>query len=117
MVLMVREQAARERSEELLRQLTAAHEQLAQAHEQLRASAERVRELATAEERNRIAREIHDSLGHYLTVVNVQLEAALTLRERDAVRAKRASRRSQAAIQRGPVRSATVARGAPPSCA
>jgi signal transduction histidine kinase len=29
-----------------------------------------------AEERNRLAREIHDSLAHYLTVANVQLEAA-----------------------------------------
>ena len=32
--------------------------------------------LATTRERNRIAREIHDSLGHYLTAANVQLEAA-----------------------------------------
>lgn len=32
--------------------------------------------LAATRERNRIAREIHDSLGHYLTVANVQLEAA-----------------------------------------
>jgi len=29
-----------------------------------------------AEERNRLAREIHDSLGHYLTIITVQLEAA-----------------------------------------
>ncbi len=35
-----------------------------------------VAELATIRERNRIAREIHDSLGHYLTIANVQLEAA-----------------------------------------
>jgi signal transduction histidine kinase len=28
-------------------------------------------------ERNRIAREIHDSLGHYLTVIGVQLEKAI----------------------------------------
>ena len=32
--------------------------------------------LATTEERNRLARDIHDSLGHYLTVINVQLEKA-----------------------------------------
>lgn len=37
---------------------------------------QQVAELATIRERNRIAREIHDSLGHYLTVANVQLEAA-----------------------------------------
>ncbi|MBL8956110.1 MAG: sensor histidine kinase [Myxococcaceae bacterium] len=35
-----------------------------------------VAELATHRERSRIAREIHDSLGHYLTIANVQLEAA-----------------------------------------
>lgn len=27
-------------------------------------------------ERNRLAREIHDSVGHYLTTINIQLEAA-----------------------------------------
>jgi signal transduction histidine kinase len=37
--------------------------------------------LATHRERNRIAREIHDSLGHCLTVANVQLEAARTVPE------------------------------------
>ena len=29
------------------------------------------------QERNHLAREIHDGLGHYLTVINVQLEKAL----------------------------------------
>src|SRR5205085_122705 len=32
--------------------------------------------LATTRERNRIAREIHDSLGHFLTSATMQLEAA-----------------------------------------
>ncbi len=35
-----------------------------------------VEELATVRERSRIAREIHDGLGHSLTAVHVQLEAA-----------------------------------------
>jgi signal transduction histidine kinase len=35
-----------------------------------------VETLATTRERHRIARELHDSLGHYLTIANVQLEAA-----------------------------------------
>lgn len=43
---------------------------------QLRRYASQVEELATTRERNRIAREIHDSVGHYLTVVHVQIEAA-----------------------------------------
>ncbi|NJO07796.1 MAG: sensor histidine kinase [Chloroflexaceae bacterium] len=46
------------------------------------AYAEQVAELATVEERNRLARDIHDSLGHYLTVIGIQLEkAAAVLRD------------------------------------
>ena len=38
-------------------------------------------ELATTRERNRLARDIHDTLGHFLTVINVQLEKALAYRD------------------------------------
>lgn len=38
--------------------------------------AERVAELSAASERNRLARDIHDSLGHHLTAISVQLEIA-----------------------------------------
>jgi signal transduction histidine kinase len=54
-------------------------EELHEANQQLRQYAAQVEELATTKERNRLAREIHDSLGHYLTVVNVQIEAARVL--------------------------------------
>lgn len=39
----------------------------------------RIEEMATLEERNRIARDIHDSLGHALVALNIQLEAGITL--------------------------------------
>lgn len=51
--------------------------QLSIAHEQLRQYAVRVEAQATIEERNRIAREIHDSLGHLLTAQKIQLNNAL----------------------------------------
>jgi signal transduction histidine kinase len=54
-------------------------EQLAAANEQLRDYALRIEDVATLQERNRIAREIHDSLGHSLTVFNLHLEAAMRL--------------------------------------
>ncbi len=54
-------------------------QQLAAANLQLRQYALRVEELATVQERNRIARDIHDSLGHSLTVFGIHLEAALRL--------------------------------------
>ncbi|NEQ54695.1 MAG: sensor histidine kinase, partial [Leptolyngbya sp. SIO3F4] len=52
---------------------------LAAANARLRQYALRVEELATVQERNRIAREIHDSLGHSLTVFGIHLEGALRL--------------------------------------
>ncbi|HEX8034743.1 MAG TPA: sensor histidine kinase [Ktedonobacterales bacterium] len=57
--------------------------QLEEAQAQLRAYAHEVEELGATRERNRIAREIHDTLGHYLTILAVQLETATKLEERD----------------------------------
>src|SRR5437868_7108488 len=37
-----------------------------------------VEALSAAQERNRLAREIHDSLGHHLTAIGIQLEKAAT---------------------------------------
>jgi signal transduction histidine kinase len=54
-------------------------QQLAAANQQLRQYALQVEELAIVQERNRIAREIHDALGHSLTVFNLHLDAALQL--------------------------------------
>lgn len=56
-------------------------------NERLRASSERVAELSAAAERNRVARDIHDGLGHHLTAISVLLERAAAFRERDPVAA------------------------------
>ncbi len=53
--------------------------ELAIANARLREYALRIEEIATLQERNRIAREIHDSLGHYLTVLNMNIEVAWKL--------------------------------------
>ena len=45
--------------------------------------AERERRLAAAEERTRIARDLHDSVGHAINVILVQAGAARLLQERD----------------------------------
>ena len=58
-VLYTREGAARARSEQLLAELETAHRQLGE-------YAEQVRELATLEERNRLAQELHDSVTQTL---------------------------------------------------
>lgn len=62
-------------------------EELESANIELRANAARVRELSVSEERARIAREIHDSVGHHLTVINLQLQNARRFRERNPAEA------------------------------
>ncbi|MGL5835420.1 MAG: sensor histidine kinase [Waterburya sp.] len=63
-------------------------EQLEIANNQLRQYALRIEDQATLQERNRIAREIHDSLGHSLTAFNLHLEAVIMLFETDPAEAK-----------------------------
>ncbi|MCU0536975.1 MAG: sensor histidine kinase [Hydrococcus sp. Prado102] len=63
-------------------------QQLASAHEQLQEYAFQVEELAAVQERNRIAREIHDSLGHALTALNIQLQTAGKLWQVDLTKAR-----------------------------
>lgn len=75
--------------------------ELADANRHLGAYAAQAEELAIARERNRVAREIHDSLGHYLTVVQVQLEAALAVHDRDPQTAMGAVRKAQALVREG----------------
>jgi signal transduction histidine kinase len=77
----MRQAADRRRVQSLYDDLRLAHEQLQELHRQARAA-------AVTEERNRLAREIHDSLAHYLTVIVVQLEAAEKLGQSQPERAR-----------------------------
>jgi signal transduction histidine kinase len=78
-----KEKASRTRAEELLAELEVSHRQLKE-------YAGQVAELATTRERNRLARDIHDTLGHYLTVINVQLEKAQVFRDKKPAEADQA---------------------------
>jgi signal transduction histidine kinase len=61
--------------------------ELREAHEQLRAASAQEVELAALRERNRLAREMHDSLGHALVLIAVKIEAAQRLSAVDPDRA------------------------------
>ena len=63
-------------------------EDLALAHEQLQQYSLKIEDMAAIQERNRIAREIHDSLGHALTTLNVQLQTAVKLWSHSPTEAK-----------------------------
>ncbi|MDH3602437.1 MAG: histidine kinase, partial [Candidatus Tectomicrobia bacterium] len=71
-----RAEQAHEESQRLLNELQVAHRQL-------REQANQAEELAISRERNRLARDVHDTLGHRLTVAAVQLEGAQRLISRD----------------------------------
>ncbi|TDD47369.1 sensor histidine kinase [Nonomuraea terrae] len=72
LVVVVAMVDSHDRAEETRRLLA----ELEQAHAELERYAARSRELAVAEERARLARDMHDSVGHYLTVINVGLQNA-----------------------------------------
>jgi signal transduction histidine kinase len=60
---------------------------LVQAHRRLREYALQIENQATLQERNRIAREIHDSVGHYLTAQSIQLENTAVFLAQDQLKA------------------------------
>lgn len=92
--LRLNEQEARVKAEELAHKLEVANHQLAE-------YASQAEELAATQERNRLAREIHDNLGHYLTIVNVQIEAAKVTCESEPARALEALGKAQELAKKG----------------
>jgi len=92
--IRVNEQQARIKAEDLAKQLEAANRRLTK-------YASQAEELAATQERNRLAREIHDNLGHFLTIVNVQIEAAKVTFESDPGRALDALNKAQELAKKG----------------
>jgi signal transduction histidine kinase len=74
---------------QLFEQLAQANAELEEAHRRLEESAAHEQELAVLRERTRLAREVHDTLGHALVLITIKLEAVQRLRERDPERCNR----------------------------
>lgn len=72
----VTEQRGRLKMEKLAQELSDANQHLSE-------YAEQVKDLTISQERNRLAREIHDGLGHYLTTINMQIKAAQVVMKKD----------------------------------
>jgi signal transduction histidine kinase len=97
-IAFVRLTTAAEQAQREAEQLAA---ELADANRRLGDYAVQAEELATHQERNRLAREIHDNLGHYLTVINVQIKAAQALLAKDPAQANAALEKAGRLAQEG----------------
>lgn len=62
--------------------------ELENAKKQVLAYSKRVEELTQMEERNRISAEIHDTIGHRLTALLIQMEAGIRVLELDVLKGK-----------------------------
>lgn len=69
------------------------------ARRELQEYATQVADLSAAAERNRLARDIHDSLGHHLTAMSVQLEMASDFRTLDPDAAQRALHEARRSVR------------------
>lgn len=75
------------RAERALGDLERSQEELEQAHRELMRNSQQRERMAALQERNRLAREIHDTVAHSLTGIVVGLEASRRLLEVDPGRA------------------------------
>ena len=96
-IMLLRNRFQRER---MFLQLERSHHELEGAHQRLAQAAAHERELAVLRERGRLARDMHDTLGHSLALMTVKLEAAQRLRVVDPARADHEVAATQA-IARG----------------
>ncbi len=78
--MALEEEESRKKSESL-------NVELEEANNRLKIYADEVEKLTIIQERNRLAREIHDGLGHYLTTINMQLQAAHAILKTDPKKA------------------------------
>ena len=86
---------------QLVAALRAEHEALSTANRRLTQRAATVEQLAASRERNRLARELHDTLAHSLTGLSVQLQAVETLMAFDPPAAAAQLKEAQATVRSG----------------
>ncbi len=90
--MAIGEEKARHEVERLARDL-------ADANLRLREYTRQAEDLAIIQERNRMAREIHDGLGHYLTAINMQIQAAQAVAHVSPDRSQSALEKAQTLAQ------------------
>ncbi len=91
----------KDRAESALRELERSRRELDETYQKLLKNSKEREQLAVMEERNRMAREIHDTLTHTLTTVIIGLEAGRKLMPVDTDRALAELEKSQQQARKG----------------
>ncbi len=75
--------------------------ELEAAHEQLKETSKQLEKMAIIKERNRIAGEVHDTIGHTLTTVLVEIEAGKRIMKKDTDKALYKLELAQEEVRKG----------------
>jgi len=82
-LILQKEQGKKQMAQELYDQLRVSEEKLKEAYDTLEQYSQTIEELTLLRERARISRELHDSAGHALSTLGIQLQAIRSLVEKD----------------------------------
>lgn len=87
--------------EDSLREITIKKIEKDEVYGHLSEAYEKVEIMTASSERNKIAREIHDTVGHTLTTVLIEMEACKRLMDKDIIKAKEKISLAQAQVKKG----------------
>lgn len=79
--------------------LELALKELSEAHEKLKDYMIKAEELAVSKERERLSQELHDTLGHYLTIASLQIEGASKLCKTDFEKSRKMMKNANTAVK------------------
>lgn len=83
------------------REVERLNKELELSYNKLKEQSEKIERLTITEERNRVAEEIHDNLGHSLIALNMNLDVAEKIIDKDIVKAKELIKKSQMLTKEG----------------
>lgn len=86
-------QSGNKKQEQMLLELSKSNFSLEKEQAQTKVHVQQLRELYTLEERNRISRDLHDSIGHSLSAIRIQLEAIAQVALTDGEKASAMARK------------------------
>ena len=86
--LIRRESEMKEKIKLLYEELKVSRDEIKEANEKLKEYSEQIEDITVVNERNRLAGEIHDNIGHNLTALIMELDICTKLMDKDKIKTK-----------------------------